>query len=232
MDSGIKPSITKIEADHDFLARVNSEADRCIAILQKHLGKEAIEKIPKFSRSIFVNYCFNVKGRPKSLGDTRQELERIRRLAQDLHRSLRDLGGSAEKVLWDAHFDFMAKPEYDRSHPEDVQQALLYFTPVIRRAQKMLPDTRRWKEDLVAERELIRELGKLYKKITGENAASGNYRAKAEYDANSTEYEYTGAFFALVEDIFYTLEIPKHTQGDEIDANNALGRAIDRALTA
>ena len=183
---------------------------------------------------MWLSWIANSRGEPPKLAKVKQELKHINELASKLYEALRDISDPAGQALWNVYTSghIPGDPVYDHACHTEMQENLLRFRSITSIALDAYaqPDPNRlkghWPEKLKPETELIRDLARLYEKITGKTAKAGHYRRSDEGIAL-----YNGPFFDLVEDIFLTLKIEKHTQGaDEEFANQNLGKAIDRAL--
>lgn len=221
----MRPSInfqqfTYTPADDDKLVAA------CFRIMDRHLGADAVKANLDMAGNVIRDWIINSRTKSPNLKQSLKELEHIQKLTVDLYHALRDIGGPAGTALWEAYTMRFNGPEYDHANHHEIQDALMHFRSIVDAALETAPSTSRWKPELKPETELIRDLARLYEKITGKAAKAGHYRRSDEGTAL-----YNGPFFDLVEDIFLTLKIEKHTQGaDEEIANQNLGKAIDRAL--
>ena len=202
-------------------ARLPFWIDKCNPLFERHLGKEYVSKNPRTVQGVVIDYFFSSQAKKPSLKETRKEFENISKLTRELYRALKNIGGPADHALHETWQNRHVNYPETLPHTE-IEEALLNFQPLIQIAMDQIPDSRRWPQEFIPERELIRGLAKLYEDSTGHSAKAGSHRRDDIYQ---------GDFFNLVEDIFLTLEVEKHVTGDdEENVNFALGKAIERAL--
>lgn len=180
------------------------------------------ETMQKEIRFLFIDYMADSRAGSPTLKESRQDLEAIVDLAGKLQERLKNLGGPAEKALYDA-VTRISSLETKAPEIVDDLRALRIFAD---NALKHTPSTGRgqgWKTELVPERELVKGLARIYEQATGKSAKDGISQDRRA-DTKKGETKYFGDFFELVEKIFTFLGIPPRD-------NSNLGVFLFRVLS-
>lgn len=212
------------DCSREEFSRLPGMIEKCMPILERHLGKEYVSKNVVDAQGIIIDFFSNTHAKAPSLKETKKEIEKISSLAKELYSSLKDVSSPIEDEFWRIYYQyqFAGKPEYKNAWMSEIQHSLLHFRVILNMVQEKIPKSRRWPESINPEKEVIRGLARLYQNSTGKEPKAGSCRRNDLYQ---------GAFFNLVEDVLLTLEVEKHVTGeDEEDINLALGKAIERAL--
>jgi len=233
----------KPSSDHgkfDFHKVADSQfIDNGIIAVEKALGVTLTEGQVRDARYNFFDYIANARAGSPSLKESRQELEEISELADRLLRRLKNIGGPADHALDESRRRYSmskCKPISESKAPEiqdDLRALRLYAQDALEHAPKT-GKGKGWQKELVPEKELIRDMARLYEWVRGEKAQDNISRTTkdpVEVDGGGVAFKerYKGEFFGFIEQIFDALEIPAGDKNKK-NAHQNLGRLIERSI--